>query len=1295
MALADLRLALMTFAQRWDGTSLSATVLVLPSGDPTLPLLPGTPAFAGTEIRLRAGIIPSLDALPALGTGTIVGLLFDAPVHAPELFADLKTKFAPQDTVATPPPPVAAFDRIRKALPDSYTALLAPGAQHDPNVASADDFGCTLRGQRPPAPKTTPRTTSWGELISHALRNPYLADALGLRYEFTFNGDDAKQFVDGGWLYVTLDPVDPYFAAWDGGLPDAVKSYAARIPALAPATPRQLFTAVLFPVANPKGTVSTPNEAEIDRAIVEAEIYDDGFAEMMHARQPDSLDAHVGDGKVLTNAATDAGIQIGWDDEQVLRWHNRQIAISAAQQTNVQAALEAPLGVLGYRVDVRVPAPGEAPADKNTGWQSLMTATGTVPDALKDKIKAFTGELTIEPTPTSPANARDFWLPLYFAQWRGTPLGTRDDTPHLLAGGTAAKDPAAITLKESRFVSVTPSLSRGPRPPTLLYGTTYEFRTRLSDLTGGGPKTTDTPIHEAIAERTSVTFQRWVPPKSARIDMVSDAPHAAPYIDHLNITRPLIGYPEALFTQRYGTDPKIAEATKNALLAQLGMTPDGTPPPAPPAKNTITTIGVPDPDIVSLEIVVEARALAHDRADDLSADGSFVKVYLTTRDVPPLAPIAVDPDQPVDPKAVVQDDPFTLDLQYVDVDDIATLIAPAVGPLSIPRSRDVRIRITPLAANPAGIAEYFGTFPDAAARVSITRGNTSSLLVHAPALAEATPLFAPLLDARPNVQALFFQPHTDGDPVAGLMRDLASQLELDVDGMTLRGRPGERVAFGATGFKNTIASDGGSITFASATEIFRHWTVAVQWELARDWTWDGLTGGAVNVGLVHAGPPAAETLIGQIVVPRIASAQAIEATPDRKRTRLVFFQAIDPAIADPRDGFTNRDAYRLSAWVPADAPAPLQRTSDAIALRLPVATIPAGIPKLASAGYALSAYAPAADYSSTPARHRQLWLEITEPPAKGDRLFARVLAYAPDPLLYADPMLRAQQPGEDPPLKLDPELVRVITSGQPRDEDGLEAMVELHASPDDPLKFLLPLPDGVAEADARLFGMWTYELRYGHEEPWSLAHARFGRPLRVTGVQHPAPELPAVAAWQRVVTHPAVPQPNGHVITLTRTTWQVVATAPYATPVLADGRRVGTGLPLTTIGFLLYAQAIQADGSGYRNVLLAHQGAVPVQPRDTPGGFVYDYGSAVFTQSNIEQYLAAAALPGDAPLSIVAVEFYAPGGVVATLGNDFAARGAAVNVFAASQGFDPFDPPNFGRRRIVRTSPLVKVEPYC
>jgi hypothetical protein len=368
----------------------------------------------------------------------------------------------------------------------------------------------------------------------------------------------------------------------------------------------------------------------------------------------------------------------------------------------------------------------------------------------------------------------------------------------------------------------------------------------------------------------------------------------------------------------------------------------------------------------------------------------------------------------------------------------------------------------------------------------------------------------------------------------------------------------------------------------------------------------------------------------------------------------------------------------------------LQVVSDSVRVRLPVATIPTGIPKLASAGYALSPYQPAEDYSSTTPRHRQLWLEVAAQPDDGDGLFARLLAYAPDPLLYSDPTLRVTPPGTPPALALDPELLRVITPGQSRDDDGLEAMIELHPSKDDPLKFLLPLPDGVAEDDPRLFGMWTYELRYGHKKRWSLAHARFSRPLQVTGVQHPAPPLPCIAAWQ--LRNPPVMAPAGTsaVTTAQKTRWQIAATAPYATPVLADGRRVGMGFPLTTIGFLLYAQAIQADGSTFRNVLLEHRGSTPVNPRQTPQGLLFDYASATFTEDEIGLILADLGFAQDAPLSIIAVEFYAAGGSVAKLASDY--NREALSVFAV---FDPFDPPNFGKRRILRTSPLTKVEPYC
>lgn len=1311
MALADLRLALMPFAQRWSGNTLSATLLVLPSGDPTQPLLPGAPPFAGNAIKLRAVVIDSLDALPALGQGADVALnLLPQPVHAVELFELLKTKFAPKNTVGAPSSG-SAFSTVRKALPDTYTTLLPPGAGVSSFVGSLDEFGCAMRGQTPPPIKSGPRSTSWGELISYALRNPFLATALGLRYDFTISGALAASLKNGGWLYVVLDPSDSYYSLWNTTQPDAVRCYAARLPDLAAGAPRQVFTAVLFPVANPKVAPATPNEADVDEAIIEAEAYDDGFAKLLHARQPDSLDAHIGDGKTLTPAGTDAGIQIGWDDGQVLVWHNRQLAISAAIASGLPAKFEAPLGVLGYRVDVRVPVPGETGARRNIGWYTLMQASATVPPALQGKIPAFSGELVIEPTPSSPANVHSFWLPLYFAQWRGMPLGTRDDTPHLLAGGVAASA-AGVPGTAGAVNLIATALTAQPAPIRLLYGTRYEFRTRLSDLTGGGPLPGDTPINESVSERAAVTFSRWVPPRGLRVATAFDETHVAPHVDRLQIARPKIAYPEALFTRRYGTAPEIAAGAVNAMLAQLGMQPDGTPDGGTPPPNDVLQTGLPDPDVTSLEIIVEVRALAHDRADDVSEDGSFVEVYRTTREVPPLAAIALEAGTPAKPADVVADVAIPpLELDYIDVDQIAGKVAPATGPLPIPRARDVRLRITPLATPPAESTDYFGVFAAGSTRPPVTRGVTSHLLVRAPVLAETeAPLFTPLSTGRPTLEALFFQPVTEGDPVVALMNAMATQLELDVDGMTLRARPGERVVFGATGFKCTISSDGGAITFASVDEILRHWTVALQSELNRDWTWDAASGTPVGVNILPPSP-APIVSVGQIVMPRIASAQAIEGTPDRTATRLVFLHAIDPTVVNDRDGRKNRDPYQFTLTMASESGASVMLSSDPIAVRLPLATNPARIPQLKSAGYALSPYLAADDYSSTAPRHRQLWLEFDVPPDDIDGLFVRLLAYAADPLLYNDVRVRETAPGEPPALKLDPELMRVITPGQSRDDDGLESMVEIRPSTTDPLRYLLPLPDGVDESDPRLFGMWTYELRYGHKVPWSLAHARFGRPSRAAGVQHPAPALPCVAIWQRfdgpintaARTAPAGASVSPALIPPLRapTRWQVVVTAPFATPVQEDGRRAGTGLPLTTLGFLLYAQVIQADGSGYRNVLLAHQGATPVDVRDTSAGFAYDYGQAVFGQDAIQKQLAVEGLPTDASLSVLAVEFYPAGGAAAA-SNEFrrdvhAALVTAGKLAATSMGPlpDPFAPEVFAQRRVLRTSALTKVEPYC
>ena len=98
-------------------------------------------------------------------------------------------------------------------------------------------------------------------------------------------------------------------------------------------------------------------------------------------------------------------------------------------------------------------------------------------------------------------------------------------------------------------------------------------------------------------------------------------------------------------------------------------------------------------------------------------------------------------------------------------------------------------------------------------------------------------------------------------------------------------------------------------------------------------------------------------------------------------------------------------------------------------------------------------------------------------------------------------------------MPLDPELVRFVIPADTDDRAGINAMTQLIPSSTSPVHFLLPLPPGIDADNPELFGFYSYELRVGHAGPigdlrwWSTANGRFGSPLRVVGVQHPAPPL--------------------------------------------------------------------------------------------------------------------------------------------------------------------------------------------
>ena len=286
--------------------------------------------------------------------------------------------------------------------------------------------------------------------------------------------------------------------------------------------------------------------------------------------------------------------------------------------------------------------------------------------------------------------------------------------------------------------------------------------------------------------------------------------------------------------------------------------------------------------------------------------------------------------------------------------------------------------------------------------------------------------------------------------------------------------------------------------------------------MQRDWTWDGLAGQGIEVRRVRQFTGEAATVedevVGYVQCQKTASRVATT-DPDRSYTRIVFVDAVEPKkdiskAATAAQPFPNTIdvSYTLTpVFIDSVAPAAAPREAETRDVQLPVTTVPAQVPKIVGAGYALSPYQRSHEYSETAVRQRYLWLEFEEPIRDpNDTYFGRVLAYAPDPLLsFPNPdQLLVRQ--DDPPLAIDPELIRVITHGHGNDNAGIDAMqpmIEETADPSTPLvkvtpvHYLLPLPPGLHSESPELFGFFTYELRVGHTSRiWCTAQGRFGHP---------------------------------------------------------------------------------------------------------------------------------------------------------------------------------------------------------
>lgn len=1378
------RFTILTFPQSFDGNSLGVNVVFLPRNqNPLMPAIEGEPTikdappFADAQLSFVARIISGLTGMPDPTSAIApVPLIITKPTMARPLFDALanqfkiKAKGVPNTTVninavsissdgAGDPRSLATS--VKKYLPDSYRQSFNFIAPRSPGNGVTDDtYHCAVRDARPIKGFTSSRDDiTWGQVFASAMRQPQLAQALGMIYQTQLTVD-AGYFPKGGWLYIDLADDSDYKEQQTANTA-FVKLYAARIPFLKMGKSRSIFGAIQFPV------LPTVPPGNYDEIFIEAADYDDGFAKIAHAFQPVShnLLLEQSDGFHPTK---EVGIRLGWDDEQILVWYIRQLAEEVAGS---KKRIDSPIGAFGYKIDVREKATPPLP------WESLNRVSSKAPLSVinpftQDMISLgnFTDkELTYQvfPTQLDGDPTKPYWLPMYFATWGGKSMVLPDDDAAAIYQNEKAVT-NTLTHVDGTSASSLNGLNKvydpAPLATKLMYGKLYQFRIRLGDLSGGGPEVDSVVEHETPSQVADCHFKRFVAPSTVRIAKLPTNTDDIVFTDaQLSIQRPLLGYPSVVFTGKYADPINRLQLASQAMAGSEAF-------------------GIADPDVDRIEITVELQTLKMDNMMSISGREAYIKFYTVTRPFPKLSADFEDqlivPLTYVDCKVLKFGDPINLGDLGVDQAQLQ-----GMDGLVLPTARVIRLTIRAICEDKP---DYYGLQqPDH--DFNTQYGRTIQFQLHHDPLQDETKLIL----AGDQIRGIYLQPDPpflfDGnlgslllgkeiEKVPDMIQRLAQQLGVESTGLSLVAKKGSRVQFGCSHrIRHTLSPDNSSITFASKADLANHWLCCIRLLMDRDWTWDALEDRSFVIQRekrFKEDDPATETEmleVGDIELKRTVPFTAL-LNPDRGGTTIIFIDAVEtknerkqPVPHDAETRFPDLIDLKYTIHPQFKTPLPAQTDGDyELALELPITLPPAQIPRIVSAGIALSPYVRNKTYSETQPRRRFLWIEFEEAMRDPkDTYFARVVAYAPDQLISNNSPDLLIVP-DDLALPIDAEQIRVISPDQSNDESGLDAMQPMEksngAEPGSDRFYLLPLPSGLHAESPEMFGFFVYEIRVGHyqytdtnaqhkkgEPVWTTAQGRFGRPLKVPGIQHPAPTLTCINNRDEEKLH---------------------VSAPYAVAV-HQGKNVTADPPRTEIWALLYAQVKQADNKDFLNILLNDRilnstvrieydklidwnaEYTPVQRRNLkyatlknfegelsyvnlgkvfkPAGTVNTnkdatkYGTAVWSNKEIAQMLALYGLPPDAPLSVLCVEILphitnvfehvsdlareeSRRKMRATLGNSAfldeanIAGGLASRAMASQSVSFNEDRPlssQLGDYRILRTSPLTPVPFYC
>jgi hypothetical protein len=1248
------KLSILTFPQKWTGNQLTIRVVVMPRNyNPLIPMPGmGPDAWADAKIAIQAKLVSDPEVYPSTTVVAqsidLVGLAMPADTRL--IFEDLEKQLTNGGTITASNRLQVADNKntIKKHLPQSYRDSFNFTSPRTKDAVTDDSYACALRDK--PAGVFVPTTVadlSWGKVFAYCLRQPALAERVGFIYEATFPVDPLL-VKKGSWIYADLAQGCSYFDAISEAPPGdelkgqkTVKRYAAKLPKLKDGDDRTLFSAVQFPVLIKNQEPNDKLDDDIplvpsgfDELLIENAQYDDGFCKIVHANQPVSGDLLREKEDKDLPVITDAGIRLGWDDEQLLIWMNRQLKEDENIGVGLGRRTDAPMGVMQYRVDVRLHSDD---LNNLNPWMPLCKVRNKADLVIGGQIIdgiAGERELGVEVYPSKPLPGQGFWLPQYYSHWIGKSLVLADKE----AIEIFKKEQNQIVDKQAKkFDLYEPAGLEGGQ---LLYGQNYDFRVRLADISGGGPDLKDTRKYAAPSPEGSCDFKRFVQPQAVRLNNILPAKDDEYFHDAvLTMKRPLLGYPSVMFTGDYpnAAAELIADAEANLLESQADFTKQ-------------RPIGLPDPNVVAVEVLVEVKALGMDLQLRHNTDSheSYAKLYITERRFP-----------------LGFESELSIPINFVEAPRLAFKPTQDLGELGLveggdnidshndivlPKSRDVRVTLRPkLEAKPGYLAD-----------TDLVKKGKPIIFITRKAGEVETGLFKPLADVD-SIRGIWLQPDTDtylkatvtevfvenNSPAhsSSLIERLADAIdktnEVEAKGLSLVGKRGARIQFGASRLiRHNLSPDSTSITIATKSDLLNQWIVPLTFILDRDWTWDGVKPISFNihrrkklvgVGLSEEERAAIdwgeEQLVGDIEMKQAINIQALY-DADRSQTYLCFLDAVEPKPEKPTD-FPEEImvSYRIEPFFKS-SPEPADVQTDEfrpLQLHLPMTGKPSQVPRIVSAGIAQSKYVSDANYTTTEPRRRYLWLEFAEPLLnKNDAYFIRILAYSPDPLLaqWKSEMLKAP---EEAPLPISAELIRIISPQHTDDRAGLNAMQQLTPADKSKVHFLVPLPPGMHASSAELFGFFTYEIRVGHKKGWCTAQARFGRQLRTTGVQHPTPQLFCI---------------------VNRNEKHIMVTAPFAQTVF-NGADVTTNPPRTQLWALLYAQVKRADDKEYRNILLDDQLFVRQRPETDPTTGLrkvnsntdgIQYGITGWKNTDVEQMLLDLGLPISSRLSVLAVE---------------------------------------------------------